>query len=263
MEVAQDQLGTGKGNLFAGWYTYDVAPAGGEEKQRWYAVQGEADSGAARASLSIYTGFGGNFDAPPKIPASKVGQATMSFTDCGSGQLDYHFDDGRSGSVPLTRLGANVSCTPAGDNGAAGLNLLSGTWYDPATSGQGIVFDFVPSQNLLFAGWYTYAVNGSALDSKASQRWYTLQATLPANLKASQPFPAPIYTGTGGVFDDPTKITGGQVGSAMLSFADCSHATLSYRLNVSYTISGFDTWMTVIGSVNLVRLSTAPAACGL
>lgn len=256
MELMQDQLGAGKGNLFAGWYTYDIAPAGGEEKQRWYAVQGEADSDAATASLGIYTGFGGNFNAPPKISAGKVGQATISFSDCGSGQLGYHFDDGRSGSIPLTRLGANVSCTPAGDTGAAGLNLLSGTWYDPATSGQGIVFDLVPSQNLLFAGWYTYAANGSALAGTASQRWYTLQATLPASLKAGQSFAAQIYTGTGGVFDNPTKITGGQVGSATLSFADCGHAMLSYTFATGGN-SGLG------GSVNLVRLSTAPAACGL
>ena len=37
---------------------------------------------------------------------------------------------------------------------------LSGSWYEPATSGQGFVIDILPLNNLLAAYWFTYPVEG-------------------------------------------------------------------------------------------------------
>jgi hypothetical protein len=253
-EVLPDQMGPGKALFFAGWYTFDVGPAGGEEKQRWYAVQGELDNGSADATVGIYTGYGGNFNAPPKVGATKVGQATLTFTDCGTGRFDYQFDDGRRGSFPLARLGANASCTVNGDSGAAGLNLLSGSWYNADTSGQGIVLDLIPSQSLALAGWYTFAQNGSTGEANSSQRWYVLQGTLPQTLSVGQTVTLPIYTGTGGIFDNPTPITRQVVGTAALSFTDCSHATLSYTFTAGGN-SGLSS------SVVLQRLAAPSSGC--
>ena len=38
---------------------------------------------------------------------------------------------------------------------------LTGSWYDPATSGQGITVDVDPGSRALFLAWYTCAPNGS------------------------------------------------------------------------------------------------------
>ena len=157
IETYPDLKGSGHGYLAAGWYTFDLTAAGG---QRWYTMQGDAISGSASVPLTIYTATDGNFNAPPTISAAAVGTATLSFTDCTHATLAYHFTDGRpDGSIPLTRLDTNVTCTTTGDNSNPTENyLMSGAWYDStrATSGQGFFLDFSPALTTLFGAWYTY-----------------------------------------------------------------------------------------------------------
>jgi len=43
---------------------------------------------------------------------------------------------------------------------------VSGSWYEPATSGQGFVFDVTPSNNLMAAYWFTFPVEGG------EREWY-------------------------------------------------------------------------------------------
>ena len=49
----------------------------------------------------------------PITTAQPVGTATLSFDTCSSGQLSYTFTDGtgRTGTIPLTRLTQNVTCS--------------------------------------------------------------------------------------------------------------------------------------------------------
>lgn len=152
----------GTGILFGGWFTYDANALG---SQRWYTMQGDAPSDSAYSRLQIYAGTGGKFNSPPKIPAVPVGEAVIQFMDCSHGMLSYDFSDdaGPKGDIPLTRLDANIACTSAGnDNPTASSYLLSGAWYNPDTSGQGLIFDVNPVQNLFFATWYTYSKTGSS-----------------------------------------------------------------------------------------------------
>jgi uncharacterized delta-60 repeat protein len=263
MQVAPDLIATGEGVLFGGWFTYDVKPAGGADKQRWYTLQGNVSASSASPVLDIYTATGGNFNAAPKVGASKVGSATLTFADCSHASLVYSFSDGssRSGSIALSRLDSDASCSAAGDNGAAvGHGLLSGTWYDPTTSGQGLVVDVAPAQNTLFAGWYTYAPNGSSIGGGASQRWYTVQGSLSANLSTTATTltlsGVPIYTATGGVFDDPTKSTNIQVGTTDIVFTGCGAMTLNYRFSAGSNQGAS-------GKLNLMRLGPTPQGCSL
>lgn len=238
------------------WFTYDVAPAGGPEKQRWYTFSGSAAASASTAQLTIYSSVGGNFNAPPKVPAAPVGQATLQFTSCGSGSFYYNFSDGsgRSNTIPLTRLTPNVTCAAGGDNGsAAGSFLLSGAWFDPNTSGQGLVFEVNPIQNYFAAAWYTYIPGGQTIGGVASQRWYTLQAPLTGSATISN---IPIYASVGGIFNSPVKPTQSQVGSAQLVFQSCSTATLTFNFTGGSS-SGQS------GSISLQRIGSAPAGCGL
>jgi len=248
LEIAADQYGPGLGGIFGGWFTFDVTAAGG---QRWYTIQGQAPAGAPSAALPIYLTQGGQFDTPSSTQIDAVGSATLSFTDCSHGVLSYRFYDGsgRSGSIPLTRLTANTSCSPAG-GGTVGRAGLAGTWFEPATGGQGFVADFNPAQNVLFAAWYTYADTPQA--GPAGQRWYTLQALLQPGSDTIGD--VGIYSTTGGTFDQPGSAPATQVGTATLTFHSCTSATLDYRF-AGGTNGGRS------GSIELTRLLLPDATC--
>ena len=131
---------------------------------------------------------------------------------------------------------------------------LAGTFYDPAIGGQGLLFDVSPTQNILFSAWYTFAPDGATTGGPASQRWYTLQAAFTPGISSLSNLP--IYTAIGGVFNDPTKTTSSQVGSATLSYSSCSVATLQYTFS-----SGSNQGLS--GTVHLSRLGPVPAGCSL
>ena len=38
---------------------------------------------------------------------------------------------------------------------------LAGSWFEPETSGQGVIFDIVPSVNQMAAYWFTYPESGA------------------------------------------------------------------------------------------------------
>jgi pseudomonalisin len=257
MEVDQDFYAAGTGLLFAGWYTYDTSAAGG---QRWYTIQGQVDSSNTSASLPINLSQGGRFVSPLAVTTTPVGQAIFQFSDCTHGSLQYSFSDGsgRHGTIPLTRLDANVTCGQTGDNGSAASSfLLSGAWDESSESGQGFVFDINPIQNILFAGWYTYAINAGPGSGPAGQHWYTLQGTLiPGTTTVSS---IGIYDTTGGVFDQGTPTSTNQVGTATLVYQSCTSATLAYTF-----FSGFFAGNEgQTGTLNLSRLGKVPSGCHL
>ena len=255
LEVYPDLNGAGHGLLFAGWFTYDTTVAGG---QRWYALSGDVSSDNAIATLGIYTLYGGNFNAPPGLGNSiSLGTATLTFGDCNHGSLAYEFSDGsgRKGAIPLTRLAANVTCAANGDDSStASSYLLSGNWFNVNTAGQGLIFDFNPAQNNLFAAWYTFAPNGQQIGGPPSQRWYVMQTPyVPGTTSVNG---IPIAIGTGGVFDDPTPTQTQIVGSASIALRSCNAMTLNYAFSAG-TNQGLG------GSVELTRVGPAPAGCTL
>ncbi len=255
IEVYPDLAGFGKGVLFGGWFTFDVTTSGG---QRWYAMQGTASSNSSTVDLDIATGYGGNLNAPPVVNGSVVGHATLQFIDCNHGTLAYTFADGsnRTGSMPLLRLTPNVTCSSAGDNGnPPGRYLLSGSWYDAATSGQGLIFDINPIQRYLFAAWYTFAINGQQPGGPTSQRWYTLQSGEFAE-DATSLNGIGIYAATGGIFDDPAATKTEKVGTADIVFVSCTALTLSYAFTNQDNLGR-------TGTIHLTRTGPAPAGCSL
>jgi hypothetical protein len=251
MDIEPDFYGAGTGLLFAGWYTFDVTAAGG---QRWYTLQAQV-SGTTPVSAGIYSTTGGRFDSTQTATAVQVGHATLGFSDCAHGTLDYAFTDGsnRRGSIPLTRLLSNTTCTPTGDSGVARVpTLLSGAWADPGNSGQGLVFDMNANDNVIFAGWYTFSANGALDSGAAAQRWYTLQATFKPG--TNTPNGVGIYESTGGVFNATGTAQIAKVGSGTLVFNSCTSATLQYTFT-----SGANNGKS--GTLDLSRLTPAPAGC--
>ena len=124
-------------------------------------------------------------------------------------------------SFSLARVGAAASTKP--DLNQHG---LTGSWYEPATSGQGFaveVFpDQLPGQGQAFVSWFTYdTVSGGA----ERQRWYTLQGPV----ATGQPNASlTIYQNTGGNFNAPPATNAQAVGMATLSLDTCSSGQLSY-----------------------------------
>ena len=262
-EIYPDLNAIGDGAFGGGWFTYDTS-SGGEDKKRWYTLQGHAYSNSPATTLDIIAPTGGNFNAGPVINSgngqSYVGHASLNFTDCTHASLSYSFTDGSSrvGNIPLTRGDANVTCAATNGNGngtTPGTFLLSGAWYSPSTSGQGILFDINPVQNIIFAAWYTYAPNGQAIGGGASQRWYSLQVAS-ANVGATTLSNISIYSPQGGVFDSPGGVTTSQVGTASMVFTSCNAMTLTYAFT-SGTNSGQS------GTINLQRVGPTPAGCNL
>jgi hypothetical protein len=206
------------------------------------------------ASMPIYATTGGAFDTSQATTTDSIGIATLHFADCGHGTLDYVFHDGRSGSVPLTRLLSNVECSStSGITPSTNASYrLTGIWADPANDGQGLVVDVDPLQHVLFAAWYTYTANASAGSDERQQRWYTLQASLPSG--ATQAANFGIFASTGGVFDHSATTATTQVGTASIVLHGCSTATLNYQFT-----SGGNAGKT--GTLDLSRIGAAPEAC--
>jgi hypothetical protein len=253
IEVFPDFVAPGTGFLQGGWFTFDDAASGGADHNRWYTFGGNVRAGDSAAVLSLYQNVGGNFDAPPVTSAVQVGNVGLSFSDCTTGQLSYTFTDGsgRNGTIPLTRLTPNVSCTQAGGPSAGGDFGLSGNWFDRTTSGQGVIIELNPLAKVLFFAWYAYAVNGQALGA-AGQRWYTGQANY---VPGARSIPLSLYETTGGLFNSvaPAPITA-PVGTGNLTFTSCNAAMLSFSF-----IAGSSAGQT--GIIGLTRVGPTPASC--
>lgn len=256
--------------MFGGWFTYDANEDG---EQRWYAVQSDTvNRHSTSVALTVYTGVGGSFNTQSASSKVVVGTATFELDDCAHGHFDYQFTDGSGlhGTIALTRLIRNVMCYNFQESTSFFPGYLpfpdstfwiSGTWYDPSTSGQGFIFDIDPPNygpgatptGYLFAGWYTFAPPATHQDNSPDQRWYSLQI-------AQAPTPGvplngiPIYTATGGVFDGPSKISTVRVGTANLTVIDCNTMTLDY------TFTALDN-TGLHGTIHLQRLTPTPVVC--
>jgi len=243
---------TGATSVFGAWYTFGLTP-GGVDTQRWYSVQAVAPAGAREVEVAIYQNVGGTFDAPPTTTATRVGTAMLIFWSCTSAEFDYDLDDGRSGSIVIQSLLPSVGCSetqatpiPPADFG------LSGAWYAPDTSGQGLMIDVDPIGSQVFGGWFTYAFAGSDDRGFEAQRWYSLQG---ARDISNPSVDLVIYSSTFGTF-----VAGGAgatepVGTATLTYADCATATLDYAFDASF--GGAE------GHIDLTRVGPIPASCAI
>jgi hypothetical protein len=241
VEVFPDLSSPGTGLALVSWFTYDTV-IGGAERQRWYTAQGQVVTGEPNAALTIYQNTGGNFNAPPVTMAQPVGTATLSFDTCSSGQLSYTFTDGtgRAGTIPLTRLTQNVTCSATTARPTNAGFELSGNWFDAATAGQGLTVEVNPISGVIFFAWMTYAPNGAGA-GPAGQRWYTGQGTfsyMPVQLYSS--VPVQLYETTGGLFDNgmasPTTVV---VGNGTFYFENCSaHLDFNFTGGSSVGASG-------------------------
>lgn len=115
---------------------------------------------------------------------------------------------------------------------------MSGSWYNPATGGQGFFLDVFDNINQLFLAWFTYDLSRpdpsvTAEIGDPGHRWLT----------AFGPFEGGtadlgIEWTVGGVFDQrPPAPTQSVDGTILLEFDDCFNGTVTYDLG-SENVSG-------------------------
>ena len=126
---------------------------------------------------------------------------------------------------------------------------LTGAWYEPATSGQGIMLEIYPNAvgpgiGLVQGTWLTVELASYWDDYEGgpNQRWYTFAGTAAAGQTSAK---LTLYQNVGGNFNALPVTTAQPVGTAVLTVADCTTATLEYTLAGAITSHG---------TLNLTRL---------
>jgi len=104
-----------RGQVFAGWLTWDILPASedaiiGDADQRWFTLQGDLDGSVA--NLTIFNTRNGAFAADAAVSNDAVGAARIEFHDCESATLDYTLSTNSDGSPPLTGQVPFIRLTP-------------------------------------------------------------------------------------------------------------------------------------------------------
>lgn len=107
---------------------------------------------------------------------------------------------------------------------------MSGSWYDPDTSGQGFFFDVLVDKQALFAGWMTYDLQRPMIGTEATigdpgHRWMTAYGEFSENVAKLN-----LQTTVGGVFNMPTELTEVEEGTLEVELFDCNSGVITFDL---------------------------------
>lgn len=92
--------------MFVAWFTYDT-PASNQQKlgvptQRWLTMQGNFQGNVA--NLQVFQTSGGVFNQPTTTTTTQVGTATLTFTSCTQGSLNFVLTEpALTGTIPLSK----------------------------------------------------------------------------------------------------------------------------------------------------------------
>jgi hypothetical protein len=237
--------------IFMPWFTYSTGGGNETAQQRWYVAQAaNVPAGARSADIDIYYVTGGAFDSSEPRMTTKVGSGTLRFTDCANGTFSYVFDprynEGAAGTITLSRLSpATQSCiladgsvqpAPEARPASKGFDARqSGSWYEPATGGQGMQLTVQPD-GVFFGAWFAYDVAGSS-DDNGRQHWFTLQGNLATAVNGKVDLI--IVQTVGGAFDRRATRNRYIAGQATLQMHGCDRATLTYRFGNDERVGAF------------------------
>jgi hypothetical protein len=202
--------------VFFSWYTYE----GGE--QQWLVGSNPFSASDRSVALELVRTRGADFGSafrPGDVIESAWGSVALSFPDCDTLLLTYQKRGGESGTLTLDRGLERLAPGQCGTlNGG-----LSGTYYSPQRSGEGVLVDLgrVGSTPVEFFSWYTY--------EDGVQQW----------LVGSSPFAA----GDATIGVDVIETRGAQFGNGFRAqdvqnlpwgrvtqrFIDCNTLELSYQ----------------------------------
>lgn len=98
----------------------------------------------------------------------------------------------------------------------------AGAWFDPASPGQGMQLEVIPSAGLLGVGWYTYGTNAGA---GANHEWLVGTGAL-----AGDAATVALFRARGGRFAAAGAATLEPAGTVTIRFEECTRARASYVL---------------------------------
>lgn len=227
--------------IFMPWFSYSRAGGIASGELRWYVAQATGiATGARSAALEIYEVTGGLFDLPSGRINRLAGTGTLEFSDCANGRLSYRFDSnfnaGAVGTLTLSRLSpatapceladGSVQPAPGARPPSKGFDARqSGSWFEPATGGQGLQLTVQPD-GVFFAAWFTYDV-ADAADDSGKQHWLTLYGNLAQAVNGK--IDLAVVQTVGGAFDRIPTRNRYIVGQASLQMHGCDRATLHYQ----------------------------------
>jgi plastocyanin len=115
-----------------------------------------------------------------------------------------------------------------------------GTWYNPATSGQGFFVEVIPPLNTMVVAWFTWTGTAGQHD------WITAIGPYTGDTATLD-----LQHSSGGRFNDPAAVTTTSIGSATARFTSCEEGTITFQRS--------DTGQS--GTIPIRRLTVTPAAC--
>ena len=267
--------------LFAPWFTYSngnsettgASPSSNSVSNlRWYTVNGNVEPGATSAQLQIRRNDGGKFAAVPITTSTVVGSAILRATDCNRASLTYTFNTNeaflKAGVLPLERLtGGSAPCQMSNGQTLPGRDARpafggfdgrqSGSWYQPTTSGQGLMMTVQPATasapGFFFGGWFTY--DAGTPNDPTSQHWLTLSGEIPVNAHPGV-VEVSIYRTLGGQLAAVPTQNNTIVGHGTITFSGCDVAVLRYQFDDAPIVGAFKARS---GQINLSRLGACPA----
>src|SRR4029453_7914576 len=128
-------------------------------------------------------------------------------------------------------IGAAVVFLACTETAAIDINQhgLTGSWYEPAMSGEGIMLEVYPNAvapgiGFLQGSWFTFKPIGY-WDYDWEHRWYTFSGPVIGGQSSAT---LTIYQNVGGNFNAPPVTSAAAIGTVVLSFQDCGTATIQY-----------------------------------
>jgi plastocyanin len=167
---------------------------------------------------------------------------TFSHTFTSAGDFPYYCEVHSQPGGDIN-VGMNGLVRVAGGPPPFAINQgIAGSWFNPATSGQGFLIDILPDIRFLFVAWFTYekATPPSAAPwvppkiGVPEHRWMTASGNYTDNVATLN-----LYSSRGGVFNAPQTVTTSQVGTMTMTFTDCSTGSISFSIpgeNISAVI---------------------------
>ncbi len=202
--------------VFFTWYTY------GDGEQQWLVGSNAFATTDKSIAIDLISTRGASFGSgfqPSDVVRAPWGSAALAFPDCNTMTLTFQNADGERGTQTLSRL---FGALPAGQCGLLH-GGLSGTYYSPSRSGEGVLVDFgqVSGTPVEFFTWYTYGsgdqqwlVGSNAFSSGDSMLALDLVSTRGADF--------------GDAFD-PADVVRTPWGTVTQRFPDCNTMELSYQ----------------------------------
>ena len=103
---------------------------------------------------------------------------------------------------------------------------LLGTWFDPATRGQGVFIDFDPASGNLVGGWFAFAEQ--APFGRRGLAWYTFGGRIE---EAADNATLTLYRNRDGQFDSAPITEAVEVGAVELRLRDCNRLQFNYAFD--------------------------------